>query len=116
MAWRVLEHPLFAKERATLSIQVSDKLDEVLLALSVSGPNLGRPLVDTLKGSRHTNMKELRFSEGNSVWRFAFAFDRKRNAVILVGADKQGVTPERFYKKLVTVADKRFDDWLEISD
>jgi hypothetical protein len=116
MAWQVLEHPLFAKERAMLSTQVSDKLDEVLLALSISGPNLGRPLVDTLKGSRHTNMKELRFSEGNGVWRFAFAFDRKRSAVVLVGADKQGVAQERFYKNLVRAADKRFDDWLEITD
>ena len=69
-------------------MQVSDKLDEVLLALSISGPSLGRPLVDTLKGSRHANMKALRFSEGNGVWRFAFAFDRKRDALIPVGADK----------------------------
>ena len=61
-------------------------------------------------------MKELRSSEGNSVWRFAFAFDRKRDALILVGADKRGVTQERFYKNLVRTAVKRFDDWLEITD
>ena len=52
MTWQVLEHPPFAQERARPSMQGSDKLDEVLLALSLSGPNLGRPLVDTLKGSR----------------------------------------------------------------
>ena len=40
------------------------------------GPRLGRPHADTLKGSRHANMKELRFDAANGVWRFAYAFDR----------------------------------------
>jgi hypothetical protein len=116
MAWSVLEHPLFADERSRLSPKVSDKLDEVLLALSMAGPNLGRPLVDTLKGSRHANMKEIRFSEAKGVWRFAFAFDPERNAVILVGGEKQGVSQHRFYRELVREADRRFDDWLQSTD
>jgi hypothetical protein len=93
---------------------VSDKLREALLTLSIIGPKLGRPLVDTLKGSRHANMKELRFSESKGVWRFAFAFDRNRSAVILVGAEKQGVSQQQFYKTFVRIADKRFDEWLRI--
>jgi len=116
MAWTVLEHPLFADERVGLSTKVSDKLDEVLLALSVAGPNLGRPLVDTLHGSRHANMKEIRFSEAGGVWRFAFAFDRDRNAVVLVGGEKQGVSQQRFYRNFLHQADRRFDDWLESTD
>lgn len=51
MGWIVLEHPDFAKERRQLAVPVQDKLAEVILALQVAGPRLGRPLVDTLKGS-----------------------------------------------------------------
>jgi len=54
------------------------------------GPQLGRPRVDTLNNSRHTNMKELRFSAADGEWRVAFAFDTKRKAILLVAADKSG--------------------------
>ena len=37
------------------------------------GPSLGRPRVVTLKGSRYTNMKEIRLDADNGVWRSAFA-------------------------------------------
>lgn len=42
------------------------------------GPQLGRPRVDTLNGSRHANMKELRFSAADGEWRVACAFDATR--------------------------------------
>jgi hypothetical protein len=35
--------------------------------------------VDTLKDSRHANMKELRFEAQGGVWRVAFAFDFTAN-------------------------------------
>lgn len=74
------------------------------------GPSLGRPRVDTLKGSRHTNMKEIRFDADNGVWRFAFAFDPSREAIILVGGDKSGGGEKRFYRQLIQKADDRFDE------
>ena len=74
------------------------------------GPSLGRPRVDTLKGSRHTNMKEIRFDADNGVWRFAFAFDPSREAIILVGGDKSGGGEKRFYRQLIQKADNRFDE------
>jgi len=66
---------------------------EALLAairvLQDVGPRLGRPLVDTVKGSRHSNMKELRpGSTGRTEIRVLFAFDRERRAILLVGGDK----------------------------
>jgi hypothetical protein len=73
------------------------------------GPQLGRPRVDTLKGSRHANMKELRFSAADGEWRVAFAFDPKRKAILLVAGDKSGGSEKRFYKQLITKADGRFD-------
>ncbi|MBI4454722.1 MAG: type II toxin-antitoxin system RelE/ParE family toxin [Acidobacteria bacterium] len=72
-------------------------------------PQLGRPRVDTLDGSRHANMKELRFDAAGGVWRVAFAFDPKRRAILLVAGDKSGVSGKRFYKQLIAKADERFD-------
>ena len=42
----------------------------------------------------------------------AFAFDPERQAILLVGGDKGGADQRRFYKRLIAVADERFDDHL----
>ncbi|NBO82987.1 MAG: addiction module toxin RelE [Betaproteobacteria bacterium] len=78
----------------------------------LSCPNLGRPAADTLKGSRHANMKELRFDWNGEVWRVAFAFDPKRQAILLAGGDKGGADQRRFYKRLIAIADDRYDKYL----
>ena len=77
------------------------------------GPQLGRPRVDTLNGSRHANMKELRFSAADGEWRVAFAFDPKRKAILLVAGDKSGVSEKKFYRQLIAKADDRFDAHLD---
>ncbi len=82
------------------------------LLLKDFGPGLGRPTVDTLKGSKHANMKELRFAWVGEVWRVAFAFDPERQGILLVGGDKGGADQRRFYKKLIATADSRFDGHL----
>ena len=58
-------------------------------------------------------MKELRFNTTDAVWRVAFAFDPKRQAVLLVAGDKSGMNQRRFYRKLIALADKRFENYLE---
>ena len=68
--------------------------------------------MDTLKGSKHANMKELRFDCDGGVWRVAFAFDTERAAILLVGGDKGGADQRRFYRKLIANADARFDEHL----
>ncbi len=73
------------------------------------GPQLGRPRVGTLEGSRHPNMKELRFEAADGVWRVAFAFDPKRKAILLVAGEKSGISEKRFYRELIRKADERFD-------
>lgn len=115
MAWIVLEHPDFVQEREQLPAAALEKLAEVVLTLEAVGPSLGRPLVDTLKGSRHANMKEMRFA-AKGVWRLAFAFDEARNAVVLVGGNKQGRDQKKFYRDLIATADDRFDDWLNAGE
>lgn len=112
MAWTVVEHPEFSVEREKLPEEVLNKLAEAILVLEERGPQLGRPLVDTLNGSKHRNIKELRIAVGGA-WRFAFAFDPIQEAVFLAGVNKEGGSTEKFYKRLIRTADKRFDEWLE---
>ena len=81
--------------------------------LQVYGPGLGRPHADTLAGSKHANMKELRFKADDGVWRVAFAFDPERQAILLVAGDKAGVAQKRFYKALLAKADSRFTGHLK---
>jgi len=67
------------------------------------------PRVDTLKGSKHANMKELRFDAASGVWRVAFAFDPMRRAIFLAAGDKSGQAERKFYRRLIATADNRFD-------
>ena len=90
--------------------------DEILAhgkLLEQFGPQLGRPRVDTLKGSGYANMKELRFDAADGVWRVAFAFDPRRIGVLLVAADKSGVSQKRFYRQLIDKADTRYEAHLK---
>jgi hypothetical protein len=112
MTWVVLFHDAFDAEFEGWVEGVQDELLAHAKVLAEFGPSLGRPTVDTLKGSRHSNMKELRFSWNGQVWRVAFAFDPQRQAILLVGGDKSSVDQRRFYKRLLTVADERYDDHL----
>jgi hypothetical protein len=108
MAWDVEFHDEFVAEYEELPEAVQDELFVLVKALQAFGPHLGRPRVDTLNGSRHANMKELRFEVSGGVWRFAFAFDPKRHAIILCGSHKSGVSEKLFYRRLIAKADARF--------
>ena len=110
--WQILFYREFDPEYEHLSKDVKRELLAHLEVLQEFGPQLGRPRVDTLNGSKHMKMKELRFDVGDGVWRFAFAFDTKRRAVVLVGGDKSGIGKDRFYRSLIAKADARFDQHL----
>jgi len=108
MPWIVANHDDFDPEFDALPEEVQDALLAVTALLETYGPALGRPHADTLAGSRHANMKELRFKAAGGVWRVAFAFDPVRRAILLVAGDKAGVAQKRFYTGLVRKADNRF--------
>ncbi len=110
MMWAVLLHDAFDAELNHLPEAVQDEVLALMGLLKQFGPASGRPRVDTLKGSRHANMKELRFDAADGVWRVAFAFDPKRQAILLVGGDKSGGSEKRFYRQLIKKADGRFDE------
>jgi hypothetical protein len=111
--WEIIYAPEFAPEYEAFKETVQDELVAHLIVLAQEGPQLGRPLVDKLKGSKHANMKELRFGVGGEAWRFAFAFDPARRAVVLVGGNKAGKDQRRFYKRVIETADERFAAHLE---
>ena len=109
MAWAVSFDETFYAEFLEFPEVVQDELLAMAKLLETFGPSLKRPHVDTLAGSRHANLKELRFSAADGVWRVAFAFDPERQAILLVGGDKSGKSQKQFYKNLIRKADTRFD-------
>lgn len=78
--------------------------------LEQMGPHLGRPYVDSIKGSRYANMKELRTMHGRRHIRSFFAFDPRRTAILLIGGDKTG--DKGFYSRMVPLADRLFGEYL----
>jgi len=113
MSWSAYFHPKFEAEVNELPAAVQDGLAAALAPLRKFGPSLGRPEVDTLNGSKFANMKELRFRADGGVWRVAFAFNPRRNAILLVAGDKSGVSETMFYKRLIDKADRRYKEHLD---
>lgn len=109
MSWEVRFDEAFDAEFDALPEDAQDELLAHARLLEEFGPRLGRPRADTLKGSRHANMKELRFRASDGVWRVAFAFDPKQRAILLAAGDKSGGNERRFYKALIKKADERFE-------
>jgi hypothetical protein len=107
--WEVEFDEDFAQEFREFSKVIQDALFALLIKLRQFGPQLGRPDVDTMKGSRYPNMKELRFKVVDGIWRVAFAFDPKRHAILLIGGNKSGISQRRFYRDLIRLADERFE-------
>ena len=98
-------------------LRESDPASTALIAsaldvLSEHGPQLGRPLVDTLRGSSIANLKELRpGSHGTSEIRLLFAFDPKRRAVLLTAGNKAGHW-RAWYATHIPIAERRYAAWL----
>lgn len=113
MSWNVEFDDAFDGEFVGFAEDVQNALLAITRLLIEFGPQLGRPHADTLKGSKHSNMKELRFEGGDGEWRAAFAFDPDRKAIILVAGDKSGGSEKRFYKQLIAKADQRFSAHVE---
>ena len=109
MSWVVQIGDEFEPEFDALDENVQTEILALSRLLQRFGPQLGRPRDGTLTGSRHANMKELRFSAADGEWRVAFAFDPKRKAILLVAGDKSGIRKNRFYRELIRKADDRFD-------
>ena len=105
--WRIV---ILEEAETWIRSLLPDQRDRVAAALNVLerlGPALGRPKVDSVRGSRHANMKE--FREGTI--RFLFAFDPTRAAIVLIGGDKKNQW-KKWYAATIPRADALFDQWL----
>jgi hypothetical protein len=105
--WDIEVTDQFVEWWDSLSLEEQDPIEAAIDTLGQSGPGLGRPLVDTVKGSRHANMKELR----TGTIRVLFAFDPNRTAIVLIGGDKRNDW-QAFYAGMIPLADDLYDEHL----
>jgi hypothetical protein len=98
----------FAAEAEAWMLALDDNDDDAIIArvelLEERGPGLGRPVVDSIEGSRHSNLKELRAGS----MRALFAFDPARRAIVLVGGDKRDDWTS-WYERSIPLADDLLD-------
>ena len=111
MAWDVEYTDEFEAWWDTLTDDEQADVSASVTLLETHGPQLPRPAADTVKGSRHSNMKELRTQSGGKPLRTFFAFDPRRSAILLIGGDKTG--DDRFYERMVPIADDLYDVHLQ---
>src|SRR5580704_17758661 len=90
VTWEVEYSNEFEEWWNALSDASQDSVDRYVRLLEERGPLLGRPHVDTIRGSSYPNMKELRIQDHGSPLRILFAFDPRRVAILLLGDDKSG--------------------------
>jgi len=83
---------------------------KVLIILSEIGPSLGRPYVDSVQRSRYRNLKELRVQNKQRLFRIFFAFDPRRQGILLIGGDKSG--DKQFYQRMIPIAEKLYKRYL----
>lgn len=110
MLWEVEYTDEFGAWWDSLGEDAQESIAHDVEILAHIGPGLGRPKVDTLKGSRHGNMKELRTQHKGQPYRTFFAFDPRRCAILLIGGNKQG--DGRFYERMIPGADRLYDEHL----
>lgn len=108
--WEIEVTDQFAEWFAALSPGDQDAIDFSVGLLAENGPNLKRPYADTIRGSRHENMRELRSQSAGRPIRTFYVFDPRRTAILLIGGGKTG--DERFYERMIPVADALYDEYL----
>lgn len=113
--WEVEFTDEFDRWWNTLAEDEQESIAASVELLRALGPGLPRPHVDTVKGSKYSNMKELRTQHRGRPLRTFFAFDPRRCAILLIGGDKTG--DDRFYKRMIPLADRLYGDHLrELKD
>jgi hypothetical protein len=101
----IVDIRMVSRWMARLDKESQDQVKAALRILESEGPQLGRPLVESIRGSKHKNMKELRpGSVGRSELRVLFVFDPDRKAIMLIAGDKSGQW-QKWYRTSIRKAD-----------
>jgi hypothetical protein len=108
--WEVEFTDEFGQWWDSLTKDEQDAIARSVEVLRRVGPSLVRPQVDSVSGSRHSNLKELRTQYAGRPFRTFFIFDPRRSAILLIGGDKAG--DKRFYDRMIPLADDLYDEHL----
>lgn len=107
--WKIKQTSEFKEWYYSIDQDAQTDIYQALTVLSETGPSLGRPRVDTLKDSSITNLKELRVQSNGRPFRIFFLFGNKRDAIILIGANKAG--KKRFYKEMISISEELYSNY-----
>ncbi|MGG7445052.1 type II toxin-antitoxin system RelE/ParE family toxin [Kosakonia oryzendophytica] len=105
--WQITMTKTFDNWFSTLGERDRASVLAALMVLREKGPGLPRPWADTVKGSRYSNMKELRIQSRGDPLRVFFAFDPQRVGILLCAGSKAG-HEKRFYDVMIPTADREF--------
>ncbi|WP_426269264.1 type II toxin-antitoxin system RelE/ParE family toxin [Dyella kyungheensis] len=105
MTWAVEYMEEYEEWWCTLDEATQTEIMANILVLQEVGPQLKRPRADTLKASKHPNLRELRIQYCGDPYRVFYAFDPRRVAVLLLGGNKKGSTDKQFYGAMIPAAD-----------
>ena len=86
----------------------SQAVARVIGLLEEKGLALGFPYSSAIEGSRYA-LRELRVQSGGKPLRILYAFDPKRQAVLLMGGDKTG--DSRFYERMIPRAERIWEEY-----
>ncbi|MDO6407059.1 type II toxin-antitoxin system RelE/ParE family toxin [Pantoea phytobeneficialis] len=111
--WKVELSDLFYDWLLQQDEALREDMIAALTMLELEGPHLGRPYVDTLHGSKLSNLKELRVQSDGRPVRGFFVFDPERKAIVLCAGNKKGRDEKRFYKEMIKTAESEYVRHLE---
>jgi len=109
--WLVIFSPEFGDWFTVLEDDEKESILRMVAVLELQGHLLGRPYVDSIKGSSLANLKELRIQHRGQPYRAFFVFDRLRQAVVLCAGNKRG--DKRFYARMIPLAESIYQRYLE---
>lgn len=111
MEWEIEYTDEFGIWWDELTIEEQESVRASVRLLGNFGPQLPFPHSSGISSSRHGNMRELRIQHAGKPFRVLYAFDPRRCAILLIGADKTG--KDRWYEKFVPIADRLYDEHLD---
>ena len=111
MKWEVEYTDGFEDWWESLSEGEQEDISASVQLLEDRGPNLRFPHSSGISGSKHSHMRELRTQHSGKPYRTLYAFDPRRNAILLIGGNKAG--DNRWYETHIAIADRVYDEHLQ---